>query len=88
MKSEVQNNSQNGNVLNNYRQRNLRFMRKAAESDRKLYRLTVPTGAGKTFSSLRFALYHAKRTGKQHIIYIAPFTSILEQNAEGDSEEQ
>lgn len=82
MKSEVQNNSQNGNVLNNYRQEISDSCRKAAESDRKLYRLTVPTGAGKTFSSLRFALYHAKRTGKQHIIYIAPFTSILEQNAE------
>ena len=76
MKSEVQNNSQNGNVLNNYRQEISDSCRKAAESDRKLYRLTVPTGAGKTFSSLRFALYHAKRTGKQHIIYIAPFTSI------------
>lgn len=82
MKSEVQNNPQNGNVLNNYRQEISDSCRKAAESDRRLYRLTVPTGAGKTFSSLRFALYHAKRTRKQHIIYIAPFNSILEQNAE------
>ena len=42
----------------------------------------MPTGAGKTLSSLRFALYHAQKTKKQHIIYIAPFNSILEQNAE------
>ena len=33
-------------------------------------------------SSLRFALYHAKKEQKQRIIYIAPFNSILEQNAE------
>lgn len=54
----------------------------AAEEENRLYRLTVPTGAGKTFSSLRFALYHAKKYHKRHIIYVAPFNSILEQNAE------
>ena len=41
-----------------------------------------PTGAGKTLSSLRFALYHAKKMQKQRIFYIAPFNSILEQNAD------
>lgn len=56
--------------------------RQAADKEQNLYRLTVPTGAGKTLSSLRFALYHAKKTKKQHIIYIAPFNSILIQNAE------
>ena len=54
----------------------------AAEEENRLYRLTVPTGAGKTFSSLRFALYHAKKYHKRHIIYVAPYNSILEQNAE------
>ena len=54
----------------------------AAEKDQKLYRLTVPTGAGKTLSSLRFALYHARKKQKHRIIYVAPFNSILEQNAE------
>ncbi|MFR4783541.1 MAG: DEAD/DEAH box helicase [Pilosibacter sp.] len=44
--------------------------------------MTVPTAAGKTLSSLRFALYHAEKQKKQRIIYIAPYTSILEQNAE------
>lgn len=53
----------------------------ASQSDKRLYRLTVPTGAGKTFSSLRFALYHAKKFKKRRILYIAPFNSILEQNA-------
>ena len=55
---------------------------KAAEQPDKLYCLTVPTGAGKTFSGLRFALHHAQKYEKQHIMYVAPFNSILEQNAE------
>lgn len=48
----------------------------------RLYRLTLPTGSGKTLSGLRFALHHAHRFNKQRIIYVAPFTSILEQNSE------
>ena len=82
LESEIQNNPVNGNQLNSFRQEISDSCRKAAEMDQKLYRLTVPTGAGKTLSSLRFALYHAKREQKRHIIYIAPFNSILEQNAE------
>ena len=54
----------------------------AAAEENRLYRLTVPTGAGKTFSSLRFALNHAEKYHKRHIIYVAPYNSILEQNAE------
>ncbi len=56
--------------------------REAAMSAEGLLRLNVPTGAGKTLSSLRFALYHAKTWHKRHIFYIAPFKSILEQNAQ------
>lgn len=56
--------------------------RQASREEKHLYRLTVPTGAGKTFSSLRFALHHAKQYEKDHIIYVAPYNSILEQNAE------
>lgn len=52
------------------------------EQNKKLYRLTVPTGSGKTLSSLGFALNNAHAGNKKHIIYVAPFTSILEQNAE------
>lgn len=55
---------------------------RAAFLDHRLYRLTLPTGSGKTLSGLRFALHHAKQFKKRRIIYVAPFTSILEQNAE------
>ncbi|MEN6327766.1 MAG: CRISPR-associated endonuclease Cas3'', partial [Syntrophomonas sp.] len=46
-----------------------------------IFRLVVPCGAGKTLSSLRYALNVAEKYGKKHIFYIAPFNSILEQNA-------
>ncbi len=46
------------------------------------YTLTVPTGGGKTLSSLRFALDHARFRNKKRIIYVLPFTAIIEQNAE------
>lgn len=56
--------------------------RKRAEDPQGIYTLTVPTGGGKTFASMRYALHHAKAHQLDRIIYIIPFTSIIEQNAD------
>ncbi len=55
---------------------------KFAEHPVKVCRLIVPTGGGKTLSSLRFAIEYCKKYQKKKIIYIAPFMSILEQNSD------
>lgn len=46
-----------------------------------VYTLSIPTGGGKTLASLRFALRHALQHNKKRIIYVVPFTTIIEQNA-------
>ncbi|MCD5576700.1 CRISPR-associated helicase Cas3' [Lactobacillus delbrueckii subsp. lactis] len=47
-----------------------------------IYRLSIPTGGGKTLASLRYGLKHAIKTKKKHIIYVLPYITIIEQNAE------
>ena len=46
-----------------------------------IYRLNLPTGAGKTLTSLRYALHHALKHNKKSIIFTMPLLSIIEQNA-------
>lgn len=53
-----------------------------ADCEPGILSLSVPTGGGKTFSSLRFALRHAALNGQKRIFYIIPFNTILDQNAQ------
>lgn len=46
-----------------------------------IFRLTLPTGAGKTLSSLRYALSNAQQYNKKRIVFVIPLLSILEQNS-------
>lgn len=81
-------------VVNILRGRILEQCEERANCRRGIYKLNVPTGGGKTFASMAFALNHIKHHNSdeqcvhkfKHIIYVIPFTSIIEQNAKVFSE--
>lgn len=79
MKSNI---SENEKRINKIRQDISDECLSFAKNNEGIYTLTVPTGGGKTLSSLRFALRHAELKNKDRIIYVLPYTTIIEQNAE------
>ena len=66
-------------ALNRLRSEILEHAVEQAAQPQGLFTLTVPTGGGKTFTSMAFALEHAKQHGMRRVIYVIPFTSIIEQ---------
>ena len=69
-------------ALNKLRCKILNSCLDAGSKPKGIYTLTVPTGGGKTVASLAFALRHAVAHGMKRVIYVVPYTSIIEQNAE------
>lgn len=65
--------------LNEARNYILQQCLKFGNGEKGLYSLTVPTGGGKTLSSMGFAMEQVKKRGMERIIYVIPYTSIIEQ---------
>lgn len=68
-------------IINEKRAEILDCCKTKSQLKRGLFTLTVPTGGGKTISSMAFALNHLIKNDMKRIIYVIPYTSIIEQNA-------
>lgn len=73
--------NQDTETVNGRRSEILRHCLEKGKSEKGLFRLTVPTGGGKTIASLAFALRHVVANRMDRVIYVIPYTSIIEQNA-------
>lgn len=71
----------NDGIINVKRQEILQDCIEKAYLPRGLYTLTVPTGGGKTLSSMAFSLNHLIKNQMNRIIYVIPYTNIIEQTA-------
>lgn len=68
-------------VINEKRNEILNICINKSQGEKGIYTLTVPTGGGKTLSSMAFAINHLLKNNMNRIIYVIPYTSIIEQNA-------
>ncbi len=73
---------QSNTPINRARSQISKLCKEAAYLPHGIYRLSLPTGAGKTFASLRYALTHAEKYEKKRIIFVIPLLTILEQNSQ------